>query len=182
MPSDMMAFWSEHPPLEAFAAVDAVLGKVVHCQLTGQFKGHHILHIGYPADFDLSTVEPRLRQELDAIGWQFVTTGTRLELRDTGEIPSFGVAPILLRAVPVAYHATRACAIPLILKEGLHLPALTAIRFNPRLPALYERLLAAGKAKMAAVGACLRKLLMIAYGVLKNRTPFDPSWATKSPP
>jgi hypothetical protein len=35
---------------------------------------------------------------------------------------------------------------------------------------------------MAAVGACLRKLLMIAYGVLKNRTPFDPSWATKSPP
>ena len=119
MPDDMMAFWSEHPPLEAFAVVDAVLGKVVKCRLTGQFKGHHILHIGYPADFDLSVVEPRLRQELDAIGWQFVTTGTRLELRDTGEIPSFGVAPILLRAVPVAYHATRACLIPLILKDGL---------------------------------------------------------------
>jgi hypothetical protein len=119
MPEDMMAFWSEHPPLEAFAAVDAVLGKVVQCRLTGQFKGHHILHIGHPADFDLSAVEPRLRQELDAIGWQFVTTGTRLELRDASEIPSFGVAPILLRDVPVAYHATRACAIPLILKEGL---------------------------------------------------------------
>src|SRR5947209_7955949 len=104
MPGDRMAFWSEYPPLEAFAAVDAVLGKVVKCRLTGQFKGHHILHIGYPPDFDLSAVEPQVRQELDAIGWQFVTTGTRLELRDTSEIPSFGAAPILLRAVSVGYH------------------------------------------------------------------------------
>ena len=36
-------------------------------------------------------------------------------------------------------------------------------------------LVAAGKSRMAAVGACLRKLWMIAYGVLKNRVPFDPS-------
>ena len=67
------------------------------------------------------------------------------------------------------------------LRKALYLPALTAIRFNPLLKALFDRLVAAGKAKMAAVGACMRKLLMIAYGVLKNRTPFDPSWATKQP-
>jgi transposase len=65
------------------------------------------------------------------------------------------------------------------LRKALYLPTLTAIRFNPRLQRLYERLLAAGKAKMAAVGACMRKLLMVAYGVLKNRTPIDPSWAQK---
>jgi len=35
---------------------------------------------------------------------------------------------------------------------------------------------------MAAVGACLRKLLMIAYGVLKSRTPFDPARASKITP
>jgi hypothetical protein len=34
MPEGTMAFWSEYPPLEAFAAVDAVLGKVVKCRLT----------------------------------------------------------------------------------------------------------------------------------------------------
>jgi hypothetical protein len=73
MPTDTLAFWTEHNPIEAFAAVDAVLGKAVKCRLTGQFKGHPLLHIGYPADFDLSTVEPRLRRELDTIGWQFVT-------------------------------------------------------------------------------------------------------------
>jgi transposase len=68
------------------------------------------------------------------------------------------------------------------LRQALYLPALTAIRFNPLLKALYERLVAAGKARMAAVGACMRKLLMIAYRVLKNRTPFDPSWASKTVP
>jgi transposase len=65
------------------------------------------------------------------------------------------------------------------LRKALGLPALAALRFNPLLQALCERLVAAGKAKMAAVGACMRKLLLIAYGVLKNRAPFDPLWATK---
>ena len=35
---------------------------------------------------------------------------------------------------------------------------------------------------MAAVGACLRKLLVIAYGVLKSRTPFDPTKGSKITP
>ena len=37
----------------------------------------------------------------------------------------------------------------------------------------------AGKPKMQAIGACMRKLVMICYGVLKNRTPFDPDWGSK---
>ncbi len=45
-----------------------------------------------------------------------------------------------------------------------------------------ERFVGAGKARMAAVGACMRKLLMIAYGVLKSRTPFDPSRGAKMAP
>jgi transposase len=42
-------------------------------------------------------------------------------------------------------------------------------------------LVAAGKARVAAVGACGRKLLMMAYGILKNRKPFDPAWLKKAP-
>lgn len=67
------------------------------------------------------------------------------------------------------------------LRKALYLPTLTAIRFNPLLEGFFERLVAAGKTRMAAVGACMRKLLMIAYGVLKNRVPFDPSWGRKMP-
>jgi transposase len=63
------------------------------------------------------------------------------------------------------------------LRKALFLPTLTAIRFDPVLASFYERLTAAGKPRMAAVGACMRKLLMICYGVLRTRTPFDPAWA-----
>ena len=39
--------------------------------------------------------------------------------------------------------------------------------------------MAAGKPKMQAVGTCLRELVMLCYGVLKNRAPLDPDWASK---
>jgi len=65
------------------------------------------------------------------------------------------------------------------LRKALYLPTLTAIRFNPLLKGFFDRLVAGGKAKMQAVGACMRKLVMICYGVLKNRAPFDPLWASK---
>ena len=68
------------------------------------------------------------------------------------------------------------------LRKALYLPALTAVRFNPLVAAFYARLVAAGKPKMAALGACMRKLLMIAYGVLKSRTAFDPTKGSKMTP
>ena len=65
------------------------------------------------------------------------------------------------------------------LRQALFLPTQTAVRFNPLLKAFFRRLVGAGKPKMQAVGACLRKLVMLCYGVLKNRAPFDPAWASK---
>ena len=35
---------------------------------------------------------------------------------------------------------------------------------------------------MQAVGACMRKRVMLGYGVLKNRKPFDPAWASRITP
>ena len=65
------------------------------------------------------------------------------------------------------------------LRKALFLPTLTAIRFNPLLKGFFERLVAAGKPRMQAVGACMRKLVMLCYGVLKNRQPFDPNWSSR---
>ena len=67
------------------------------------------------------------------------------------------------------------------LRTALYLPTLTAIRFNPVLRQFFARLVAAGKPRMQAVGACMRKLVMLCYGVLKNRAPFDPAWASRIP-
>jgi transposase len=63
------------------------------------------------------------------------------------------------------------------LRKALFLPTQTAIRFNPVPKGIFERLVRAGKPKMQAIGAGMRKLAMLCYGVLKNRIPFDPQWA-----
>jgi len=82
-----------------------------------------------------------------------------------------GAAPAEQEGRDTAGHAR--------LRETQPRPTLTAVRFNPLLEGFFERLVAAGKPKMQAVGACMRKLVMICYGVLKNRTPFDPNWASR---
>ena len=62
------------------------------------------------------------------------------------------------------------------LRKAFYLPAVCATRHNPLVRALYERMTAAGKSRMAGVGAAMRKLLMLCYGVLKNRQKFAADW------
>ena len=63
------------------------------------------------------------------------------------------------------------------LRKMLYFPAMSAIRFNPLIKALYERLVAAVKPKMVSLAAVMRKLLILAYGVLKSNQPFNPAYA-----
>ncbi len=66
------------------------------------------------------------------------------------------------------------------LKTALYFPALSALRHNPIIINQSTRLAEKGKEKMVIVGAAMRKLLQLAYGVLKSGQPFDPYYATKS--
>ncbi len=50
--------------------------------------------------------------------------------------------------------------------------AVVATRYNPDIKALYERLCARGKAKMAAIGAAMRKLVHECFGVLKHQQAY----------
>ncbi len=70
---------------------------------------------------------------------------------------------------------------PPALRKALYWPAIVACRCNPLIKTLYERLRAAGKSKMVTIGAAMRKLLMIAYGVLKSRTEFTTEPRKKTP-
>ena len=62
------------------------------------------------------------------------------------------------------------------LRKGLYLPALAAIRHNPLLAAFADRLTLAGKCKMSIIAAVMRKMLHIAFGVLKSGQPFNPEF------
>jgi len=59
------------------------------------------------------------------------------------------------------------------LRHALYFPAISALRFNPLIRRMGERLTAAGKCKMVIIGAAMRKLLQIAFGVLKSGKPFN---------
>ena len=61
------------------------------------------------------------------------------------------------------------------LRAALYWPAITAIRSCPACKAYAERLAARGKPKKVVIGAVMRKLVHIIYGVLKHRTPYDPA-------
>lgn len=66
---------------------------------------------------------------------------------------------------------------PAHLRKVLYMPAVVARRCNPHIKALNERLLAKGKSKMASIGAAMRKLAHLCFGVVHTGKPYDPKFA-----
>ena len=103
-----------------------------------------------------------------------VILGSRT-FRSAPEVASFlGLNPIEKRSGNSQYRRPR------LSKSGsghyrqqLYFPAMVATRKNPDIKDLYERLLAMDKTKMCALGAAMRKLVHICYGVVKNQTPYQ---------
>lgn len=60
------------------------------------------------------------------------------------------------------------------LRKALFMPAVVAKKHNPLVKLTYDRLLSAGKSKMCAIGAAMRKLAHLIYGILKSQKPFNP--------
>ena len=64
-----------------------------------------------------------------------------------------------------------------VIRAKLYMAAVVAIRYNPDIKAQYERLTSRGKSKMSALGAAMRKLVHICFGVLKHQQPYQPQSA-----
>jgi len=63
------------------------------------------------------------------------------------------------------------------LRKALYMPALVAWRYNPAIRAFCERLKANGKNGKAIACAAMRKLIHLAFAVLKSGEPFDPNYS-----
>ena len=63
------------------------------------------------------------------------------------------------------------------LRKGLYFPAIAALRFNPSLQSLAQRLGSAGKPPLVIIGAAMRKLVHLAFGVLRSRRAYDATLA-----
>lgn len=62
------------------------------------------------------------------------------------------------------------------LRTALFMPAQSALRFNPVIKAADERLKQEKRPYKVRVGAAMRRLLHIIYGVLKHARPFTPNF------
>ena len=61
------------------------------------------------------------------------------------------------------------------IRRAVYMPALTAMSRTPWGKAFSSRLIAAGKPKKLVLGALMRKIVAIAYGVLKSGERFNPA-------
>ena len=66
------------------------------------------------------------------------------------------------------------------IRGALYFPAISAIQHNPVVRDLAQRMQANGKLKPVIRIAAMRKLMHLAYGVLKNQQPFDPNYGLAS--
>src|SRR5439155_21501740 len=63
---------------------------------------------------------------------------------------------------------------PAFLRKALYLPAIVAMRVNPILRVFAERLRTKGKRPKVVIMAVMRKLLLLAWTLLRTGQPFSP--------
>ncbi|OYW20544.1 MAG: IS110 family transposase [Burkholderiales bacterium 12-64-5] len=66
------------------------------------------------------------------------------------------------------------------MRHALYMPGLVALRHNPAIRTFGERLRATGLAPKAVVGAAMRKLVHLIFGVIRSGRPFDASMAIRT--
>jgi len=65
------------------------------------------------------------------------------------------------------------------LRHSLFMPALVALKHNPLVSVFGARLKTTGLAPKAVVAACMHKLVLLIYGILKSGTPFNPHFGAQ---
>jgi transposase len=61
------------------------------------------------------------------------------------------------------------------LRKALCFPAIVAKSLNPLMKSFADNLKKKGKNTMVIIGAIMRKLLHIVFGIIKNKTKFNPT-------
>jgi len=59
-----------------------------------------------------------------------------------------------------------------LIRAGLYMPILSAVRYNPKIKPFYDRLITAGKLEKVAITACMRKLLTMLNAIVRENEPW----------
>ena len=103
--------------------------------------------------------------------------GDKVNVLDRDELVAYaGLAPRIFES-GTSIRKSRGTANPgnHRVKRAFYLPATTAVRCSPLWEAYLNRFIERGKPWKVAIGAIMRKLFIIACGVLKSNTAYDAS-------
>ena len=97
------------------------------------------------------------------------------EFTRAGEVAAYvGVIPTITESGVFKGRSRLSKKGPARVRAKLYMAAIVASQYNPDIIDQRQRLLAAGKTKMQALGAGMRKLVHICFGVIKNQTKYYP--------
>ena len=85
-----------------------------------------------------------------------------------------GVIPVLVESGLFKGKSRLSKRGPARVRAKLYMAAIVASQHNTLIAAQKARLLANGKTKMQALGAAMRKLVHLCFGVIKNQTEYSP--------
>jgi transposase len=129
----------------------------------------------------------RQRDLIDSIPGLGALTAARLiaEFQDLRAYPSArqlaaqaGLTPRHYQSGSSVHGRPRLCKLGNArIRKALYMPAVVAMRFNPVIRQFAARLRQRGKHNMLIIGAVMRKLLHLVFGVLKSGKAFDPEYA-----
>ncbi|WP_312399458.1 IS110 family transposase [Chryseobacterium sp.] len=88
----------------------------------------------------------------------------------------FGLAPRIYQSGKKSYSPGKCRTSKTHIRGLLYVCSWTAIKHNAHCKVFYERLLADGKPKKLALIAVCNKLLRICFGVVKNKTNYQPNY------
>lgn len=134
-----------------------------HIDKDPSLKGHYLLLLSIPGIGDTSAT--LLLAELPDVK----------QFDEVGQLTAYaGLSPAQHMSGSSVHRPAHLCKMGNVrLRRIFYMPALCAMRYNPVVSALVERLQEKGKKKMVIVGAAMRKLLHLVYGILKSGKPFD---------
>ena len=133
-------------------------------------------HPGLKADLDLLTSIPAVGPQ---VGNHLLAILQSHAFQSAEQLAAYlGLVPVERQSGTSVFGRARLSKSgPPRVRAILYMAAVVAVRCNPHVKALYDRLLARGKPKMAALGAAMRKLVHLCFGVIKNRTPYQADYA-----
>ena len=164
-----------HAPDDVLTSIDETI-EFLNAQLTAITKkitSHINKHPDLKEDMKLLTSIPGVGPET---GHHMLAVMHTHQFRSAEQLAAYlGLVPVERQSGTSLHAQPRLSkAGPKTIRAALYMPAVSALQWNPHIRALKERLAAKGKTPMAIVGAAMRKLVHLCFGVLKTRKKYSP--------